>query len=77
MVCGIGLISDRGKTEQDKYRESRAGIKHQYPGYKVNQVKVVFDFLAKYHHSLKNDLNEHFTGKNEEETLYLIMKSQK
>jgi len=29
-------------------------------------------FLAEYHQSLKNDLNEHLTGKNE-----IIMKSQK
>ena len=50
---------------------------YQYPDYKVNHVNVVFDFLAEYHQSLKNDLNEHLTGKNEEETQYLIMKSQK
>lgn len=68
-VCGIGLISDRWKTKQDKYRERRAGIKHQYPDYKVNRVNVVFDFLAEYHQSLKNDLNEHLTGKNKEETI--------
>ena len=30
-VCGIGLISDRWKTKQDKYRELRAGIRQQYP----------------------------------------------
>ena len=53
------------------------GIKHQYPDYKVNQVNVGFDFLAEYHQSLKNDLNEHLTGKDEEETQYLMMKSQK
>jgi len=76
-VCSIGLISDRWKTKQDKYRELKAGIKHQYPDYKVNQENAVFDFLAEYHQSLKNDLNEHLTGKNEEETQYLIMKSQK
>ena len=37
-VCGIGyrLISNRWKTKQDKYRELRLGIKHQYPDYKVN-----------------------------------------
>ena len=45
MVCGIGFISDRWKTKQDKYR----GIRHQYPDYKVNQVNAVFDFLAEYH----------------------------
>ena len=56
-VCGIGLMSDRWKTKQDKYRELRTGIKQQYPDYKVNQVNVVFDFLAEYHQSLKNDLN--------------------
>ena len=33
-VCGIGLISARWETKQDKYRELRAGIKHQYPDYK-------------------------------------------
>ena len=33
-VCGIGLIPDRWKTKQYKYR----GIRHQYPDYKVNQV---------------------------------------
>ena len=76
-VCGIGLISDRWKTKQDKYTELRTGIKQQYPDYKVNQVNVVFDFLAEYHQSLKNDLNEHLAGKNEEETQYLIMNSQK
>ena len=48
-VCGIGLISDRWKTKQGKYRELRTGIKQQYPDYKVNQVNVVFDFLAEYH----------------------------
>ena len=72
----IGLISNRWKTKQDKYRELRAGIKHRYPDYKVNQVNVVFDFLAEYHQSLKNDLNEHLRAKNEE-TQYLVMKSQK
>ena len=76
-VCGIGLISDRWDTKQDKYRELRTGIKHQYPDYKVNQVNVGFNFLAEYHQSLKNDLNEHLTGKDEEETQYLMMKSQK
>ena len=40
----------------------------------VNQVNIVFNFLAEYHQSLKNDLNEHLTRKNEEETQYLIMK---
>ena len=39
-ICGIGLISDRWKTKQDKYRELRAGIKHQYLDYKVNQVYI-------------------------------------
>ena len=76
-VCGIGLISDRWKTKQDKCRELRPGIRHHYLDYKVKQVNVVFDFLAEYHQSLKNDLNEHSTGKNEEEEQYLIMKSQK
>ena len=73
-VCGIGLISDSWKTKlkQDKYRELRAGIRHQYPDYKVNQVNVVFDFLTEYHQSLKNDLNEHLTGKKEEEAQYLM-----
>ena len=33
--------------------------------------------VCKNYKSLKNDLNEHLTGKNEEETQYLIMKSQK
>ena len=81
IICSIGLISDtctcRWKTKRDKYRELWAGINHQYPVYKVNQVNVVFDFLAEYHQSLKNDPNEHLTGKNEEETQYLIMKSHK
>ena len=76
-VYGIGLISDRWKTKQDKYRELRAGIRHQYPDYKVNQVNVVFDFPAEYQQSLKNDLNEHLTGMDEQEAQYLIMKSQK
>ena len=53
------------------------GIKHQYPDYKVNQVNVGFNFLTEYHQSLKNDLNEHLTGKDEEEKQYLITKSQK
>ena len=57
-VCGIGPISDRWKTKQDTYKELRASIKHQYSDYKVSQVNVVFDFLAEYHQSLKNDLNE-------------------
>ena len=74
-VCGIGLISDRWKTKQDKHRELREGIRRQYPDYKVNQVNGVFDFLAEYPQSLKNDLNEHLTGKNEEEAQYLTMKS--
>ena len=76
-ACGILLISDRLKTKQDKYRDLRAGIRHQYPDYKVNQVNVVFDFLVEYHQSLKNDLNDHLTGKNGEEAQYLKMKSQK
>ena len=76
-VCSIGLTSDRWKTKQDKYRELRAGIKHRYPDYKVNQANVLFDFLAEYHPTLKNDLNEHLTGKNKEEMQHLIMKSQK
>ena len=77
-VCSIGLISDRWKTKQDtEYRELRADIKHQYSDYKVNQVNVAFDFLAEYHQSLKNDLKEHLTTKNEEETQYLIMKNEK
>ena len=53
------------------------GIKHRYSDYKVNQANVLFGFLAEYHQSLKNDLNEHLTGKNEEEMQHLIMKSQK
>ena len=69
-VCGIGLISDRQRTRKDKYIELRAGIKHQYPDYRVNQLNV------EYHQSLRNDLNEHLTF-NEKETQYLIMKSQK
>jgi len=76
-VCGVGLISDRRKLKQDKYRELRAGIKQLYPDYKVTQVNIVFDFLAGYHQSMKNELDEHLTDKNEDETQYLIMKSQK
>ncbi|KAK2566348.1 hypothetical protein P5673_009848 [Acropora cervicornis] len=34
-------------------------------------------YAAEYHQSLKNDLNEHLRGKNEEEVQYPIMKSQK
>ena len=79
-VCGIGLLSDRWKTKQDKYRELRACIKHQYLDYKVNQVNEVFSRfpgMRRISLNLKNDLNEHLTGKIEEETQYLIMKSQK
>ena len=69
------LLSAYGFNEE--IQRVKDGFKQQYPDYKVNQVNVVFDFLAEYHQSLKNDLNEHLTGKNEEETQYLIMKSQK
>ena len=72
-VCSIGLISDRWRIKQEKYRELRAGIQHQYPDYKVNQVNVVFDFLAGYHQSLKDDLNKHLTEMNDKETQYLII----
>ena len=72
-VCSIGLISDRRKIKQDKYGELRASIKHQYLDYKINQVSVVFDFLAECYQGLQNNVNEYLTGKKEEETQYLIM----
>ena len=71
-----------GKTirrSRYKYRKLRLSIKHQYPDYEFSKVNAVFDFLAEYHQSLNNDLNEYETGKNEEETQYPknIMKSHK
>ena len=72
-VCSIGLTSDRRKIKQDKYGELREDIEHQYLDYKVNQVSVVFDFLAEYHQGLQNNVNEYLTGKKEEKTQCLIM----
>ena len=53
----------------------RAGIKHQYPDYKVNQLyNVVFDFLAESPPDFEEAVNEHFRNE-EEETHHLIMKA--
>ena len=46
-VCGLGLLSDRWKTKQDKYRELRTGIRHQYPDYESQPNKCSFRFPSR------------------------------
>jgi len=56
-VCNIGEIEDRDKLKTNKYVYLRASLKSLDPGYSVQQINVVFDFLAGYNRNLIDKLN--------------------
>ena len=59
-VCTPGTIPDRTKNKQEKYVDLRLGIKYLYPGFKVSQINVVFDYLGAHHKELNKDLSKLF-----------------
>ena len=59
-VCNIVKIQERELYKQAKYTELRAEMKRLYKVKEIQQINVVFDFLAGYNKTLKENLR-HFT----------------
>ena len=47
-VCLIGEIIEREKLKSSKYRDIRQTLKRLYPGYTVQQLNIVLDYLGGY-----------------------------
>ena len=45
-VCLIGEITEREKLKSSKYRDLREALKRLYPGYTVQQLNIVLDYLG-------------------------------
>ena len=75
-VCLIGEITEREKLKSSKYRDLREALKRLYPGYTVQQLNIVLDYLGGYNRSLIEEMGRLFDMKQTEATR-LLRKSQK
>ena len=55
-VCLIGEITEREKLKSSKYRDLREALKRLYPGYTVQQLNIVLDYLGSYNRSLIEEM---------------------
>ena len=51
-------IPVRTMFKRDIYADLRIGVKSLYSGHKVNNIEVIFDFLAVYSTHLENELTK-------------------
>ena len=75
-VCLIGEIAEREKLKSSKYRDLREALKRLYPGYTVQQLNIVLDYLGGYNRSLIEEMGRLFDMTQTEATR-LLFKSQK
>ena len=57
-VCLIGEITEREKLKSSKYRDLREALKRLYPGYTVQQLNIVLDYLGGYKQSLIEEMGQ-------------------
>ena len=74
-VCLPGTIPVRTTFKRDRYADLRIGVKSLYSGHKVNNIEVIFDFLAAYSTDLENELTK--TLQDKRVVSKTIEKSQK
>ena len=75
-VCLIGEITEREKLKSSKYKDLREALKRLYPGYTVQQLNIVLDYLGGYNRSLIEEMGRLFDMTQTEATR-LLRKSQK
>ena len=75
-VCLIGEITEREKLKSSKYRDLREALKRLYPGYTVQQLNIVLDYLGGYNRSFLEEMGRLFDMTQTEATR-LLRKSQK
>ena len=75
-VCVIGEITERERLKSSKYRDLREALKRLYPGYTVQQLNIVLDYLGGYNRSLIEEMGRLFDMTQTEATR-LLRKSQK
>lgn len=73
-VCAINYVKNKTEDKQTKYSYLRQGLSSLYRDWSINQINIVFDFMAGYHRSLEQNLQ--LLGNNRIMT-DLIRKSQK
>ena len=54
--CAPGCIEKRDKEKQMQYTGMRKSLERLNPGYAVNQINIVFDFLSCYGKELENQI---------------------
>ena len=59
-VCLIGEITEREKLKSSKYRDLREALKRLYPGYTVQQLNIVLDYLGGYNRNLLEEMGRLF-----------------
>ena len=74
-VCLIGEITEREKLKSSNYRDLREALKRLYPGYTVQQLNIVLDYLGGYNQSLIEEMGCLFDVTQTEARL--LRKSQK
>ena len=57
-VCLPGTIPVRTMFKRGRYADLRIGVNSLYSGQKVNNIEVIFDFLAAYSTDLENELTK-------------------
>ena len=75
-VCPIGEIAEREKLKSSKYRDLREALKRLYPGYRVQQLNIVLNYLGGYNRSLIEEMGCLFDMTQTEAT-QLLHKSKK
>ena len=75
-VCLIGEITEREKLKSSEYRDLREALKRLYPGYTVQQLNIVLDYLGGYNRNLIEEMGRLFDMTQTEATR-LLRKSQK
>ena len=56
-ICNVGEIQQRDQMKTDKYSDLRSSLRRLYPGYKITQVNIVFDYLSGYQENLIANLS--------------------
>ena len=75
-VCLIGEITEREKLKSSEYRDLREALKRLHPGYTVQPLSIVLDYLGGYSRTLIEEMGRLFDMTQTEATR-LLLKSQK
>ena len=74
-VCAPDIILTREDEKQQKYGEMRKSLEKMYPEYNVDQINVVFDFLACYSKQFYTKMKKLI--ENSKTTTLILEQSQK